>query len=125
VDVRDIAAAAAVVLTAPGHEGKAYNITGPAAITMNEVAAALSAAIDRPVEYVDLPPEAWIGGAVAAGIPEWLAGDLATLNSTVIAKNLSTAVSPSVRELTGREAIPFEQFARDYASVFRGESQPC
>jgi uncharacterized protein YbjT (DUF2867 family) len=33
VDVRDIAAIAAVALTEEGHEGKTYTITGPAAVT--------------------------------------------------------------------------------------------
>ena len=33
VDVRDIALVAAAVLTQPGHLGKTYTITGPAAVT--------------------------------------------------------------------------------------------
>ena len=32
VDVRDIAAVAATTLSEPGHEGKAYDVTGPAAL---------------------------------------------------------------------------------------------
>lgn len=44
VDVRDIAAVAAVALTESGHSGKSYPITGSAAVTHTDIAAALSAA---------------------------------------------------------------------------------
>lgn len=40
IDVGDIAAAAAAVLTTPGHEGKTCPITGPDSLTMTDVAAA-------------------------------------------------------------------------------------
>src|SRR5215472_19041486 len=49
VDVRDIAAVAAVVLTESGHEGATYTLTGPEAITHSQIAAALSAALGRTV----------------------------------------------------------------------------
>jgi uncharacterized protein YbjT (DUF2867 family) len=42
VDVRDIAAVAASTLTEPGHEGATYTLTGPAAITHVQIAAALT-----------------------------------------------------------------------------------
>jgi len=121
VDVRDIAAVAVACLTKPGHEGKTYDITGPQALTMEEVAARIGEAIGRKVEYVDLPPEAWIAGAIAAGLPEWLARDLAWLYENVFAANRASAVSPAVRTLTGRDGITVAQFARDYAHLFRGE----
>jgi len=47
VDVRDIAAVAAVTLTEPGHEGATYTLTGPAAITHAQIATALTTAIHR------------------------------------------------------------------------------
>jgi uncharacterized protein YbjT (DUF2867 family) len=120
VDVRDIAAVGAACLTEPGHEGKTYEITGPEALTMDEVAAQLGEAIGRKVEYVDLPPEAWIAGAVAAGFPEWLARDLALLYAEVFARNYAAAVSPVVKAVTGRDGITAAQFARDHAHMFRG-----
>jgi FixJ family two-component response regulator len=47
VDVRDIAAVAAVALTEPGHIGRTYTITGPSAVTHAEIGAAIAAAIGR------------------------------------------------------------------------------
>jgi NAD(P)H dehydrogenase (quinone) len=48
----DCAAAAAAVLTTPGHENKAYNITGPALLGVREVAAAASAVTGKKIEVV-------------------------------------------------------------------------
>ncbi len=42
IDARDIGEVAAKVLTEDGHEGKAYTLTGPAAISFYDVAQALS-----------------------------------------------------------------------------------
>jgi uncharacterized protein YbjT (DUF2867 family) len=51
IDVADIGEAAAVCLTTPGHEKKAYELTGSEALTYDEVATILSAACDRPITY--------------------------------------------------------------------------
>jgi uncharacterized protein YbjT (DUF2867 family) len=71
-DTRDIAAVAAQVLTSPGHEGQRYTVTGPEALSAAEVAERLSAAIGRPVRYVDLPAAAFAQGLAGAGMPGWL-----------------------------------------------------
>jgi uncharacterized protein YbjT (DUF2867 family) len=71
VDVRDIAAVAALALTEDGHDGKTYTITGPAAVTHTEIASALSKAIGRPVVFIDVPPEAFAGALKTAGVPAW------------------------------------------------------
>jgi len=60
-----------VALTQDGHDGRTYTLTGPDAVTYEQVAEALSAAIGRPVEYVDVPDPAAREGMVRAGIPEW------------------------------------------------------
>lgn len=48
----DCAAAAAVVLSGPGHENKVYDITGPELIGPREIAAAASAVTGQPIETV-------------------------------------------------------------------------
>jgi len=48
----DCAAAAAAVLTTPGHENKAYDVTGPQLLGVREVAAAASAVTGKPIEVV-------------------------------------------------------------------------
>ena len=58
IDVRDIVDVAVKVLTEDGHEGKSYTLTGPAPISFHDVAAALSRALGREVNYTDVPLEA-------------------------------------------------------------------
>lgn len=57
VDIRDIALVAVVVLTQPGHVGKTYTITGPAAVTHGEIAHTIAGAIGREVKFIDVSPE--------------------------------------------------------------------
>ena len=66
IDARDIADVAVTVLTKPGHEGKAYALTGPAALTRAEVATALSKASGREVKYVAVDDAALRAGMAGA-----------------------------------------------------------
>lgn len=73
----DYAEAAAVVLTAPGHAGKTYELAGDASYTLAEFAAELSRQSGKPIPYVDLPEAEFKAALVGAGLPEPLAGLLA------------------------------------------------
>ena len=112
VDVRDIAAVAATVLTQPGHLGKTYTITGPASITHQEAADAISGAIGRAVTFSSVPPEAFAEGLKGLGVPSWQAEGLVE-DYAHYARGEAAEVRPSVREITGREARTFAEFARD------------
>ena len=62
VDVRDIVAVAVKVLTGPNCEGKAYTLTGPDALTYDELAGELSKALGRQIRHTNLPPSDLKGG---------------------------------------------------------------
>lgn len=53
----DIADVAAEVLTATGHNGNTYDITGPEALTMHETAERLAEASGRKIVYIPQTPE--------------------------------------------------------------------
>src|SRR3954465_12796828 len=55
VDTRDIAAVAAVPLTAPGHTGKKYVITGSDALSYRQATDILGEAIGKSLRFVDEP----------------------------------------------------------------------
>lgn len=114
VDARDVGAAAAAALTKDGHEGKAYTLTGPAAITAAEVAAHIAKATGKDIRHVDVPEEAARSGMAQAGMPPWLVDALMELHGIGKAGHAS-AVTGNIRLLTGKEPAPFEQFAHDYA----------
>ncbi len=51
IDTRDLGEAAAIALTQDGHQGKGYHLTGPAAVTFDEVAAIMTDVLGRPIRY--------------------------------------------------------------------------
>jgi uncharacterized protein YbjT (DUF2867 family) len=117
VDVRDIAAVAVKTLTDRGHEGKAYTITGPEALTYGEIARKLSAALGKPVRYVDIPPEQFKQSLLAAGMPDWMADALLEIFEHVV-KPLGAEVTNVVAEIAKKAPTTFDQFARDHAPAF-------
>jgi NAD(P)H dehydrogenase (quinone) len=76
----DCAAAAAAVLSSPGHENKAYDITGPELVGPRELATAASAVARRPIELIAADPNA-PGARRAFGGPSIavVSGDVAKL----------------------------------------------
>jgi uncharacterized protein YbjT (DUF2867 family) len=120
VDVRDIAEVAAAVLTEPGHVGRSYEITGPAAVTHAEIAAAIGAATGRPVEFADAPPEAF-AAALRGALPDWQVDGLLE-DYAHYARGEAAAVSPAVAEVTGTPPRDVAAFARDHAALFGGRA---
>ena len=54
IDPYDIAAVAKVCLTQPGHEGKAYDLTGPELLTVRDQVAILSGVLGREIQVIDV-----------------------------------------------------------------------
>jgi nucleoside-diphosphate-sugar epimerase len=71
VDLEDVAKAAAVVLTEPGHAGATYELAGERAMTQIEVAEVLSQQLGRPVRAEVVPLDAWEQQARAAGLGDY------------------------------------------------------
>jgi uncharacterized protein YbjT (DUF2867 family) len=118
IDIRDIAAVAVKALTKSGHEGKAYTLTGPEALSNERVAQILSDDTGREIKYIDLPPEQFKQALVAAGMPAWSADALVELQQFYRAGGASAATG-DVERLLGRKPRSFEQFSRDYAQAFQ------
>jgi len=67
VAASDIARVVTAILADPAfHVGERYVVTGPHNLSLREMTEVLSLELGRPVEYVDLPVEAW--GEVLAGV---------------------------------------------------------
>lgn len=117
VDARDVGAAAAVVLDDPAaHAGKAYALTGPVALSYDEVATALAAVAGHAVAYEPVTPEDFESRLLAAGIPDWRAFDLARIASAYSAAE--NAVSPDLPMLLGRKPRSLAQFLEDHRNAF-------
>ncbi|MEE9568774.1 MAG: SDR family oxidoreductase, partial [Candidatus Binatia bacterium] len=112
VDARDIAAVAVEALTGDGHEGKIYPTTGPEALSHNQVAEILSEVLGRKISHVSVSEEDVRKGFEETGLPDWFL-DAAIEGDRNIREGRSSAVSPTVEEVTGKKPRSFEQFARD------------
>jgi uncharacterized protein YbjT (DUF2867 family) len=112
IDVRDVAAVAAVALTEDGHEAKTYTITGPQAVTFDEAARQLSAATGRATKHVRVPPEAVTRAMIEAGAPDWYARDMAALHR-LFAAGLEAVTTDDVTSVTGREPRRLDAFAKE------------
>jgi uncharacterized protein YbjT (DUF2867 family) len=115
IDARDIAAATTAVLMDDDYEDTAFTLTGPRALSGEEMAAILSGVTGRLIRYRDesedtgLVPRTEAARAESEGLRE--------LGVALRAGRLAV-VTNDVERLTGRTPISFEQFARDYAWAF-------
>lgn len=123
VDARDVAAVAVEALTGEGHQGKAYELTGPDALSHSDVANQLSAATGRNIVYENISPEIYEQERRTEGWSDAAVETMAALFAEMRAKpNNDPAVTNTVQTVTGRSPFSFENFARDYADEFRAAS---
>ncbi|WP_020666473.1 SDR family oxidoreductase [Amycolatopsis nigrescens] len=101
----DYAEAAAVVLTGDGHRGKVYELAGDTSWSYPELAAELSRAVGRPVEYQDVPAERHREILLGAGLPEPYADLLVDSDRGIRGGELADD-SGELRALIGRPTTP-------------------
>jgi uncharacterized protein YbjT (DUF2867 family) len=118
IDTRDIAAVAVKALTTSGHENKAYELTGPEAVSHEQIAQKLSAAAGTQIKYVDIPPAAYKESSLAAGVPEFYVDLLLNLYQFYVAGQ-AEKLSKDVERVLGRKPRTFDEFARDHAQAFK------
>jgi uncharacterized protein YbjT (DUF2867 family) len=105
----DVAAVAAAVLADPsGHVGATYDLTGPEALTLAEVADLVTEVTGSPTRFVDETlPEAYASRA-SYGAPDWQV-DAWVSTYTAIAAGEVSAVSNAVPRLIGRPATSLRE----------------
>jgi uncharacterized protein YbjT (DUF2867 family) len=118
VDARDIGTVAAETLISDGHEAASYDLTGPEALRIADVARILSTVAGREIRYLDVPEAAARDAMLQAHIPQWQVDALLELHA-INKKGLWNGVTSDVEKITGHSATTFTQFARDHAASFR------
>jgi uncharacterized protein YbjT (DUF2867 family) len=122
VDSRDVSAAAAAVAATPaGHEGRTYLLTGPGLVTYADVAAELTRALGREIEYRRLTPDQHREGMVQAGLPEPVAASNAQVFG-LIAEGDAAWLSDDVATLTGHSPRGLRTFVTEHVVVFETTS---
>jgi uncharacterized protein YbjT (DUF2867 family) len=121
VDARDIAAVITATLTEPmdRHAGQIHLVTGPVAVTFDQIAEICSRVVGRPVRHVNLTDAQLKAGLVASGQSEWQATAEVELD-TYARQGHTSVVTDTVARIGGRPARTVEQWFQDHAGAFRG-----
>jgi uncharacterized protein YbjT (DUF2867 family) len=111
IDERDVADVAVLALTEDRHVGARYVITGPGAITQAEQVQVIGDALGRDLRWEEIPRH---------DVQDRLSG----IPSTALDTWASFTVTPEVvtatmREVTGRDARSFADWAQDHVDDFR------
>ena len=118
VDVRDVGAVAAKVLTSPsGHTGKIYELNGPEAVSNAEAAERISRVAGRPVRYVDIPEAAQRKAMQDSGMPEWQIAALLDLQR-YYAEGQGGEVTDVLPRLLERPPKTLNEFLEEFKDSF-------
>jgi uncharacterized protein YbjT (DUF2867 family) len=117
IDARDIADVAAEALTGAGHEGKTYGLTGPEALTGEDIAAMLSEVTGRAITCAPLSVEDSKAAMIAAGMQEEVAAAMVELAS-IAPKGYLAGVETTVSDVLGRPARRLRDFIAENRDAF-------
>ena len=118
IDPRDVAAVAVKTLTVPGHEAKAYELTGPKALSTQEQVDTIGRAIGKPLKFVSVPDGAARDTMLGQGMPPQIADAFLEFCS-VIRAGQASLVTDTVAKLTGRQPRTFESWVTENVSAFK------
>ena len=108
----DVARVAAAVLTDPAsHVGTSYDLTGPEALTMAEVAAVIAEVRGRDVTFHDETLEEAYSSRTRWNAPDWQ-NDAWVSTYIAIASGELSRVSEDVERVTGRRAMTLSELLR-------------
>jgi uncharacterized protein YbjT (DUF2867 family) len=116
VDVRDIAEAAAIVLTSGGHNGKTYNLNGPEVVSGAKAASIWSKVLGKEIRYTGHNMDAF-EEQMRKTAPSWSAFDIRMMFEGYLERGFA-AEDGDVEKLTkllGHAPRRYEDFARETA----------
>ena len=117
VAASDVAKVAARVLTGAADQDRTYVLSGPEALGYRDVAARISAVFARQVDYTDLPADRAREELLGSGLTPWqVEGTLEWFDW--IRSGAAESVTTDVREVTGQDARPIEDWLDESRSAF-------
>lgn len=115
IDPDDIAEVAAVALRG-AHDGRTYELTGPALSTPRQRAADLATALGEPIEFVEQRPDRAREEMLRFMPPPVVEGTLAILGTPTAQEQ---RISPDVAQILGRPPRAFAAWAARNVNAFR------
>ena len=113
----DVADVAVVALTGDDHDGRTYDVTGPVAQTMAEIAHELALATGRPISYSARTLEQERALLSGGGAADWEI-EVAVSRFAAIAAGEMDVVSDTVATLTGHEPQTFSAYLRQHPESY-------
>ncbi len=114
----DIASVAACALTQPGHGGKAYELTGSELFTIGEMVQVIAKTLDKPIQYMDIPPIAAKLFMLKTGMDKTLVNALMEMLAS-LRKGEGAIVTHTVQQVTGHPPKTFESWCLEHIDVFK------
>lgn len=113
IDVRDIAAVAAIALTREGHAGKNYDLTGSEALDYWQATKILSEVLGKEIKYKNPNPFHFFTKTLQQGTPFMFALVMTGLYTST-RLGMAEIITHELENLTGRKPITFHQYVLDY-----------
>jgi uncharacterized protein YbjT (DUF2867 family) len=114
----DVAAVVATVLRAPeDHLGAVHELTGPAALDIDELAEQYANALDRPITAARLPYDEWLEHLTQAGLDPHTQQHIATM-VRLHRDGRYNRITHDVEDLTGRPPQPVQEYIRQRRELF-------
>jgi NAD(P)H dehydrogenase (quinone) len=117
-DTRDVVDVAIRILEDPSTWGQHHDLTGPRQVTWPEAVQALSAELGETVTFRTVGAFELVRRLVTAGVPAGQAQLLVTREWAIIAGE-NERTTTTVRDLTGHEPRPIEDFLHEHRDLFR------
>lgn len=117
LNVKDIGEIAANVLTTSGHQGKAYNITGPELVSGQGIADIFNNITGHHVAYISPDEDTTLQSLLGSGWPEWQAKGALELFE-VFASNQAAVVSLDGQALLGRPLTKLADYLESNKALF-------
>jgi uncharacterized protein YbjT (DUF2867 family) len=116
----DVANVVTAVLPAPHrHIGSVYELTGPAALDIDELADQYSRALKRTITPVRVPYDKWLEHLVRAGLSDHVQQHIATM-ANLHREGRYNRSTTDVEKITGRTARTVENYVHERRDLFNG-----
>ncbi|MFC5182323.1 SDR family oxidoreductase [Actinomadura harenae] len=117
IDPADIAEVSVLALTASGHDGVTYTLTGPEAISTPDMAETLGRVLGRRIETVALTSDDYRARLTAAGLDPGFVRT-AVDGARLVASGGNAVVTGDVERVLGRPARTFADWATAHRAAF-------
>ena len=114
-DLADVLAG--VLATPAAHEGRTYDVTGPQALSLSDIAAVFAAVSGRRVTYVEETPEEAVASRQVYGAPDWQVRAWVSTYLQIANGDLDV-VSDTVPRLTGHRATALADYLSQHPADY-------